>query len=228
MAVRNLAINPAPLSWPSLSSRHPPVPSSTESAAFVLHHTAKEAQPRLPRTYSSFTSDPHRYKTSSERISAQEMAFKNLVILAVLVSMMIGSAMPISYPTTRLSIRGTEQASSLSNGAEQAATASSGGQTKTDDSSTEMPKTQPEPPKTTPLDDRAPTESDESLHNAASKTQKPESPAGSSLSSNNNTSTVQEAFKPSKPTNTASSYLQSIKLQLVAYWSAICFFSLIA
>ncbi|KAA1130609.1 hypothetical protein PGTUg99_010723 [Puccinia graminis f. sp. tritici] len=156
------------------------------------------------------------------------MAFKNLVILAVLMSMMIGSAMPISYPTTRLSIRGTEQASSLSNGAEQAATASSGGQTKTDDSSTEMPKTQPEPPKTTPLDDRAPTESDESLHNAASKTQKPESPAGSPLSSNNNTSTVQEAFKPSKPTNTAASYLQSIKLQLVAYWSAICFFSLIA
>ncbi|EFP87537.2 uncharacterized protein PGTG_13908 [Puccinia graminis f. sp. tritici CRL 75-36-700-3] len=127
------------------------------------------------------------------------MAFKNLVILAVLMSMMIGSAMPISYPTTRLlSIRGTEQASSLSNGAEQAATASSGGQTKTDDSSMEMPKTQPEPPKTTPLDDRAPTESDESLHNAASKTQKPESPAGSSLSSSNNTSTVQEAFKPSK------------------------------
>ncbi|KNZ54956.1 hypothetical protein VP01_2808g1 [Puccinia sorghi] len=123
------------------------------------------------------------------------MAVKNLIILASLVPMMIGWAMPMSYHSAKLSIRTTQE------GTDAASSATfgnlSGLRTRKDDSTVPMPTVDTDSPlkesadKTTPepMDSAKPTsrEADNSSEYAASsKSSKQTSPTVPSSSSNNN------------------------------------------
>ncbi|KAI9605960.1 hypothetical protein H4Q26_004331 [Puccinia striiformis f. sp. tritici PST-130] len=154
------------------------------------------------------------------------MAFKNIVIFAAVMPMMISAAMPMPYHSAGLSIRTTEYASDAAS----PSAGSSGSKTKSDDAADAMPKAvsknveqdqnahAPDSPTVAPWEDKTSLDGDASPQNATNTTQKPvvnDTPTVPP-SSSNGTSPSREHQKPIRHTN-AAAYLESTKLQLIAY-----------